>query len=125
MGRFDISGTVINKYRYFPLHENSEKILGNFKEILEETERFWNNFKNILKDTGKTKKIVCDFSTNFGSTAEDITEILRKFLKFLNDFVELFRIIIILDNNVLWKLTGDCRLILQKLWINIKFYSNF
>ncbi len=32
----DTSGTVIDKYRYFPLHENSEKISGNFEEILEE-----------------------------------------------------------------------------------------
>ncbi len=35
------------------------------------------------------KKIVGNFSTNFGSTAENIAEMLRKFLK---DLVELFRI---------------------------------
>ncbi len=32
----DTSGTVIDKYRFFPLHENSEKIWGNFEKILEE-----------------------------------------------------------------------------------------
>ncbi len=32
----DTSGTVTDTYRYFPLHENSEKISGNFEEILEE-----------------------------------------------------------------------------------------
>ncbi len=82
------------------LHENSEKISGNFKEILEENERFWNNLRNILKDTGKTrKKIVGDFLTNFGSTAENITEILKKILKFLNDFIEVYGILM-LGNNV-------------------------
>ncbi len=30
------SETIIDKYRYFPLHENSEKIWGNFKKTLEE-----------------------------------------------------------------------------------------
>ncbi len=30
----------IDKYRYFPLHENSEKILGNFEEILKERKDF-------------------------------------------------------------------------------------
>ncbi len=40
----------------------------------------------------KPKKIVGNLSTNFGGTAESITEILRKFLKFLNNFVDLFRI---------------------------------
>ncbi len=63
-------------------------------------ERIWNNFRSILKDTGKTKKkIVGNFLTNFESTAENITEILREFLKFLNDLVELFRILM-LGNNV-------------------------
>ncbi len=32
----DISGTVIDKCRYFPIHENSEKIWGDFAKILEE-----------------------------------------------------------------------------------------
>ncbi len=36
-----------------------------------------------------------NFLTNFGSTAENIAEILRKFLKFLNDFVKLFRILML------------------------------
>ncbi len=41
------------------------------------------NFRNILIDIRKTKKkkkkkIVGNFSTNFRSTAEHITEILRK-----------------------------------------------
>ncbi len=103
----DTSGTVINKYQYFPLHKNSKNI--------EKLWRFRNNFRNILKDTGKTKKIVGDFSTNFGSTAENIIEILRKCL---NDFVELLRILT-LGNNVSWKLQENPTLILQKLWMNI------
>ncbi len=95
-----------------------KKYRETFKKYWKKMERFWHNFKNILKDTGKTKKIVSNFFTNFGSTAENITEILRKFLKFLNDFVELFRILI-LGNNIMWKFQGNSRLILQKLWINI------
>ncbi len=39
MGNIDTSGTVIDKYRYFPLHENSEKIWGNFEKILEENRK--------------------------------------------------------------------------------------
>ncbi len=66
----------------------------------------------------KPKKIVGDFSLNFGNNVENITEILRKFLKFLTDFAEVFKILI-LSNNVLWKLQGNSILILQKLWINI------
>ncbi len=42
----------------------------------------------------KPKKIV-DFSTNFRSTAENVTEILRKFFKFLTDFVEVFKILML------------------------------
>ncbi len=67
-----------------------------------------------------------NFSTNFGSTAENITEILRKFLKILNNLVELFRILM-LGNNVTWKPQGHSRLILWKLWINIllRLWRNF
>ncbi len=32
----DTSGTVIDKYQYFLIHENSEKLWGNFEKILEE-----------------------------------------------------------------------------------------
>ncbi len=32
----DTSGTDNDKYWQFPLHENSEKICGNFEKILEE-----------------------------------------------------------------------------------------
>ncbi len=32
----DTLGTVIDKYRYFLIHENSGKIWGNFEKILEE-----------------------------------------------------------------------------------------
>ncbi len=31
--------TVIDKYRYLPLHENCEKILGNFEKMLEENRK--------------------------------------------------------------------------------------
>ncbi len=47
------------------LHENSEKISGNFEEIVEKTERFLNHFRNILKDTWKTKKNCWGFSNKF------------------------------------------------------------
>ncbi len=36
----DTLGRVIDKYRYFPIHENSEKIWGNFEKILEENGKF-------------------------------------------------------------------------------------
>ncbi len=109
----------IDKYRYFPFDTSHymktlKKYRETFKKYWKKTERFWNNFRNILKDTGKTKKIVGDFSTKFGSTAENI----RKFLKFLNDFIELLKILM-LGNNISWKLQGKTTLILQKLWMNI------
>ncbi len=44
----DVSHTSDGKYRYFgdsyrnfPLHENCEKILGNFEKILEENRKNW------------------------------------------------------------------------------------
>ncbi len=36
MGSTNTSGTIIDKYQYFQLHKNSEKITGNFEKILEE-----------------------------------------------------------------------------------------
>ncbi len=48
-------------------------------------------FLKILK---KPKKIV-DFSMNFRSTAENVTEIFGKFLKFLTDFVKVFKILML------------------------------
>ncbi len=39
MGSIDTLATVIDKCRYFPLHENCEKILGNFEKILEENRK--------------------------------------------------------------------------------------
>ncbi len=102
MGSIDTLGTVIDKNQYFPLYENSEKLSGNF----EKNGTIWNNFRNILKHIGKNqKKMWPIFRTNFGSAAENITEILRKFLKFLNGFVQLFRILM-LGDNVTWKLQG-------------------
>ncbi len=93
------------------LHENSEKISGKFEEILEENRRilkwFPKHFKRYWK---KKKKIVDHFSMNFGSTIENIAEILRKFLKFLTDFIEVFKILT-LGNNVSWKLQGNSILI--------------
>ncbi len=68
----------------------------------------------------KTKKTVGNFSTNFGSTAENIAEILRRFL---NNFLEVFRILI-LGDNASWKLHGNSRLILGKWWINIGITLN-
>ncbi len=70
-----------------------EEILGKFEEILEESGRILNDFQNVLKILEKPRKIV-DFSTNFRSTAETAAEILRKFLKYLTDFVEVFKILI-------------------------------
>ncbi len=35
----DTSETVIDKYRYFPIQDNSEKIWGNFEKILEENRK--------------------------------------------------------------------------------------
>ncbi len=77
-------------------------------------------FKKILE---KTKQLVSDFATNFGISAESITEILRKFLKFLTDFVEVFKILI-LGDNVEWKLQGNSILILGKLQVNIGVILN-
>ncbi len=91
------------------------------KKHWKKTERFWNNFRNILEDKywKKPKKKWTIFRRILEvSTVQTITEILRKVLKFLNDFVELFRILM-LGNNVTWKLQGNSRLILRKLWINI------
>ncbi len=39
MGSIDTSGIVIDKYQYFPSHENSEKISRNFEEILEKKQK--------------------------------------------------------------------------------------
>ncbi len=50
---------------------------------------------------------------NFGSTTENIIEILRKFLKILTGFVEVFKILI-LCSNISWKLQGNSVLILGK-----------
>ncbi len=98
------------------------KTLKKYQEILKKywkkMERFWNNFRNIVKDIGKSKNNVGDFLTNFGNTVENITEILRKFFKFLNEFIEVFRMLMS-GNDVSWKLQGNSSLILQKLWINI------
>ncbi len=44
----DTSGTVIDKYRYFPIHENSEKICRNFEKILEENGKI---LKNVISET--------------------------------------------------------------------------
>ncbi len=71
--------------------------MGKFEKVLEENGKILKYvipviFQKILE---KPKEIVCNFSTNFGSTAENITEILRKFLKFFNNFVELCRILML------------------------------
>ncbi len=52
---------TIDKYRYFPIHENSEKTLGNFEKRMEGKREFW----NLLKKNGKTKKNCGQFFEKF------------------------------------------------------------
>ncbi len=71
----DTSGTVIDKYWYFPLHENSKKIWGNFKKILEENgkilkyvisaKKLWANFQRILEVLQKISQKLWENFWNF------------------------------------------------------------
>ncbi len=65
MGSINTSGRVIDKYRYFPLHENSEKIWETLKNFERKRKDFEINFSNDLKDTGKTKKNCGQFFDEF------------------------------------------------------------
>ncbi len=65
------SGTVIDKYRYFPFHENSKNISGNFEKILEGNGkilkyRYWKNQKKLWVNFQRILEV---------STVGNITEI--------------------------------------------------
>ncbi len=94
------------------------------KKYCKKTGGFWNNFPNILKDIGKNQKnLLAIFRRILEFFQKTSQKSLRKFLKFLSDFLEVFKILM-LGNNVLWKLQGNFILILGKLWINIGVILN-